>query len=109
MSSVPDDHQPYHDGVPSPASVPAPTQAAAALALVKRFSPAGWQIENPNGEFWLAIRQRGSEQRVIAAETVLALDRPAADIVAAEGRAGHRRGDRAGAVRQATAHRVAGG
>ena len=69
MPTLPDHGSTHHDG----ARRPVPTQAAAGLALVKRFSPAGWQIENPYGEFWLATRKRGNEQRIIAAQTVIAL------------------------------------
>jgi hypothetical protein len=71
MPTLPDHGSAHHDGARRP--VPVPTQAAAGLALVKRFSPAGWQIENPHGEFWLATRKRGSEQRIIAAQTVITL------------------------------------
>jgi hypothetical protein len=71
MPTLPDHDSAHHDGARRP--VPVPTQAAAGLALVKRFSPAGWQVENPHGEFWLATRKRGSEQRIIAALTVIAL------------------------------------
>ncbi len=71
MPALPDHGSAYHGSARRP--VPVPSQAAALLALVKRFSPAGWQLEQPHGEFWLAIRQRGSEQRIIAAQTVIAL------------------------------------
>ena len=73
MSSVPDDHWPHHDGSPSPAAVPVPAQDVALLALVKRFSPAGWQILHPHAQHWEAFRQRGSEQRTIVASSVITL------------------------------------
>jgi hypothetical protein len=68
--SVPDDHQPGHDGTRRPA--PAPSQQAAALALVRRFSPQGWQLHHPLADWWEAFRQDGTEQRVIIAHTVIA-------------------------------------
>ena len=71
MPTLPDHDGPHHESARRP--VPVPTQAAALLALVKRFGPAGWQVENPHAEFWLATRQRGNEQRIIATQTVIAL------------------------------------
>lgn len=68
MNTIPD-----HDGECPPRPVPVPSQNAALLALVRRFAPDGWEVENPHGEYWLALRVRGSEQRIIAAQTVIAL------------------------------------
>jgi hypothetical protein len=50
-----------------------PVVPTALLALVRRFSPDGWEIENPRGLYWIATRQRGNEQRIIAAQSVIAL------------------------------------
>ena len=51
--------------------VPPPSPQAALLALVTRFR--GWQVEHPHAEYWTATRQRGTEVRVIAAHTPVAL------------------------------------
>lgn len=72
MPSVPDDHQPHHDGAP-PSPVPPPSTETAALALVERFGPQGWQIEHPYSDVWIAVRRQGSRTRVIAAHTPVGL------------------------------------
>lgn len=73
MPTIPDHDDAHHDDAHPLKPVPVPSQNVALLALVRRFSPDGWEIENPHGEYWLAARQRGSEQRIIVAQTVIAL------------------------------------
>jgi hypothetical protein len=70
-TSVPDDHHSRHDSTRRPA--PAPTQQAAALALVRRFAPQGWQLNHPVADWWEAFRQDGTSQRVIIAHSVISL------------------------------------
>lgn len=73
MPTIPDHDRQHHDDAPPLRPVPVPAQDVTLLALVKRFSPDGWEIDNPHGEFWQAIRRRGSEQRIIAANSVITL------------------------------------
>jgi hypothetical protein len=68
LNTIPD-----HDGGCPPRPVPVPSQNAALLALVRRFAPDGWEVENRTANTGLLSGVRGSERRIIVDQSVIAL------------------------------------